>query len=323
MFLSKKEIEDECHNLYDELTANQYNSDNVLKKLNERTGQLRGRIFQLILDIDYEIATKLSNDKRRSIFWGLLPYERDAIWNICDIATEENKVDVFYKAFDEYFRFFLDDNLKYAEICDQLVEEIIPDELSRLREHLLSYYFKKENFIAIEKKIRQSRTDSQPAPSVCTIIWTIVKDIDKQVKGLYYDRYLRKSLYYFTPTQDEFDELFVICEKGNRCGITLYYNNDSKNGLNDLSTAEIDAIYDVTNEAVSKYFKTLADDNKNYKKIENEFVSKMNEFGKRHDMSERELVNFADGALKMGYNVADIETQEELDEVYKKVYPEA
>ena len=86
---------------------------------------------------------------------------------------------------------------------------------------------------------------------------------------------------------------------------------------------EIDAIYDVTNEAVSKYFKTLADENKNYKKIENEFVSKMNEFGKRHDMSERELVNFADGALKMGYNVADTETQEELDEVYKKVYPEA
>ena len=59
------------------------------------------------------------------------------------------------------------------------------------------------------------------------------------------------------------------------------------------------------------------------KKMETEFLNIMNEFGEKHNMSEKELFNFADSALKMGYNVADINTQEELDEVYRKVYPEA
>ena len=213
MFLTRKEIEDECQNLHDELINNQYNFDNVLKKLNEKTGQLSERVFQLILDMDYEIGTSLSNEKRRLLFWGLLPYENNALWNICDKATEENKVDVFYKAIDEYFGFFLDDYLKYVEIIDQLEEEDIPYELLRLREHLLSYYFKKENFGAIEKSVREKRKNIQPAPSVCTIIWNILMSIDNQVKGLYYGKYLRNNLCYFTPTQEELDELFVICEK--------------------------------------------------------------------------------------------------------------
>ena len=57
--------------------------------------------------------------------------------------------------------------------------------------------------------------------------------------------------------------------------------------------------------------------------METKFLNIMNEFGKRHDINERELVEFSNKALELGYNVLDIETQEELDKVYKMVFPEA
>ena len=49
----------------------------------------------------------------------------------------------------------------------------------------------------------------------------------------------------------------------------------------------------------------------------------MNEFGDNHDMSEEELTDFANEALKKNINVAYVRTQEELEKIYKEIYLEA
>ena len=49
----------------------------------------------------------------------------------------------------------------------------------------------------------------------------------------------------------------------------------------------------------------------------------MNEFGGNHDMSEEELTDFANEALKKNINVAYVRTQEELEKIYKEIYLEA
>ena len=103
----------------------------------------------------------------------------------------------------------------------------------------------------------------------------------------------------------------------------MYLGNNPENGIAHLNEEQINLIANIGKEALNRYLDILETKNNEYKKMETEFLNKMNEFGKKHDMSERELVIFADSALKMGYNVADINSQEELDEVYKKVYPEA
>ena len=103
----------------------------------------------------------------------------------------------------------------------------------------------------------------------------------------------------------------------------MYLGNNPENGIAHLNEEQINLIANIGKEALNRYLDILETKNNEYKKMENEFLNKMNEFGEKHDMSEKELVNFADSALKMGYNIADIETQEELDEVFKKVYPES
>ena len=48
----------------------------------------------------------------------------------------------------------------------------------------------------------------------------------------------------------------------------------------------------------------------------------MMKLGDIHGMSEPELVTFANKALSMGINVANITSSDELEEIYKKVFPE-
>jgi len=323
MFLSRKEIEEEYLNLYDELINGKYNRDNVASIIDESNRIPSEKVFFMILDMDREIGSGLLNGKRRLLYWGLLQDERDIIKNICNKANDDNVIDVFYEAFNEYFKIFLDNNLKYDEIKDELRESAVSNEISRIRDGLIQYYFSKKYFVDLDKNIRANRDKTLPKPSICSLLWEIVKNINFQIKNWYSNKSIKKSTYYFELTQEEFDELYGICIKGNNLGIVLYLGNNPENGIAHLNEEQINLIANIGKEALNRYLDILETKNNEYKKMETEFLNKMNEFGEKHDMSEKELVNFADSALKMGYNVADIETQEELDEVYKKVYPEA
>ncbi len=323
MFLSRKEIEDECQKFYEDLKNNQYNSNNVLQMIYESTRPINEKLYYIILDMDREIGTGLLKWSPKLLYWGLLPYEREVLQNICNKATEDTLLEVFYEAYDSYFKMFLDNNLKYDEIKDELRESAVSNEISRIREGLIQYYFSKKYFVDLDKNIRANRDKSLPKPSICSLLWEIVKNINFQIKNWYSNKSIKKSTYFFELSQEEFDELYGICIKGNNLGIVLYLGNNPENGIAHLNEEQINLIADIGKEALNRYLDILENKNNEYKKMETEFLNKMNKFGEKHDMSERELVNFADSALKMGYNLADIETQEELDDVYKKVYPEA
>ena len=323
MFIIKKEIEDECQKLYHDLKENQYNNDNVIKKIQESTGPINETIYFIIMEMDREIGTGLLKWSPKLLYWGLLPYEREILGRICNEATEDNAVEVFYKAYDEYFRLFLENNLRYDEIKNELDKESNNDELTRLREQLYNYYFTKDNFINIDKWVRQNRNKQLPAPSICTLLWAIVLSIDTQVRGWYSNDKINKNTFYFQLSQEELDELFGTCIKGNNLGIVLYLGNNPENGLNELSDNQLFSIFDIAKEAANKYFDILINKNDNYKKQQNDFMSMMNEFGTKHEMSESELIEFGNKAYRIGYNLTEVKTQEELEEVYNKVYPEA
>ena len=239
MFVTKKEIEDECQKLYYELKENQYNSDNVLQMIAESDRSVNEKIYLIIMDMDRKIGTGLLKWSPKLLYWGLLPYEREIIERICNEATEDNALNIFYKAYDEYFKLFLDNNLRYDEEKEELGDSYISDELTRLRERLFDYYFTKESLVNIDKFVRKNRNRNMPAPSICTLIWAMITSIDTQVRGWYFNKNINKSTYYIPFTQEEFDELFVICSKGNNFGISLYLGNNPENGLNDLSYVQL------------------------------------------------------------------------------------
>lgn len=323
MFLSRKEIEEEYLKLYDELINGKYNRANVASIIDESNREPSEKVFFMILDMDREIGSGLLNGKRRLLYWGLLQDERDIIKNICNKANDDNVIDVFYEAFNEYFKIFLDNNLKYDEVRDELNDSNYLNEIVRLRDGLLSYYFKRKEFIEVDKYIRKNRKKELPNPSICSLLWTVVVSVDNHVRAWYSDARIRKNSRYYPLSQEELDELFVMCAKGNDLDIILYLGNNSENGIYHLSDDDIFRISEVGKAAINRYFDILNNKNIEYKKMETDFLNRMNEFGEKHEMSESELVDFANKAYKIGVNVADIKSQEELDEVYKMVFPEA
>lgn len=340
MILTEKEIEEECQRLYNELANNQYSSDKILQKIRESKRPLNETLFYIIMDMDREIGSNVLKWGSKLLYLGLLPYEREELGRICNGAIETKAIETFNKAFDEYFNFFLDNNLKYYYTEDdyededdvddfeykleEKVEKItIPAELVRIREKICDHYFTKEKLVETDRFVRKNRNKQLPKPSVCTLIWSIVLTIDNQVKAWFGNANINKSTYYFQPSQEDLDELFSICAKGNRYEITLYAENNPNNGLNTFTYTQLCAIFRTARDAVSRYFEILADKNNKYKNMEREFVGLMNEFGNIHGMTESELVDFANKAHSMGYNVAEIKALSELEEVYKKVYPES
>ena len=323
MFLSKKEIEEEYLKLYDELINGDYNRTNVESKINESTRQPYDKVLFMILEMDRNIGTGLLKGKRRLLYWGLLQEERERIQAICIKANNDNVIDIFYEAFNEYFKIFLENNLKYDEIKDEINNSKYINDIVRLHDAMSDFYFKRDKLIWVESDLRKRRDKELPNPSVCTLIWAIVLLVDRNVRVWYSDTRYRKNSIYYPLSQEELDELFVMCSKGNNLGINLYLNNNAENGINHLTDDEIYSISEIGKEAINRYFEILNNKNVEYKKMETKFLNMMNEFGKRHDINERELVEFSNKALELGYNVLDIETQEELDKVYKMVFPEA
>ena len=323
MFLSKKEIQDEYSKLYDELKSGMYSEADVSQMLFDSGKLSKDKVYEIILDMDRKIGSGLLKGRRKLLYWGLLPNERESIKKICDEANEFNVMEIFYKAFDEYFRIFLDNNLKYDEIKDEISDESINNEISRLYNCSVDFYFTKEYLLSIDKEVRRTRDIKAPNPSIATLLWSTIVIMDSHIKEWYFDKKVKHLSAYYSLTQEELDDLFVICTKANKLGIILYLGNSSENGIDHLTNDEVFRIAEVGKEVISKYFELLKNKNVEYKNKETKFLIKMEEFGKRHDIYEREIVDFANKALALGYNIVDIETQDELDEIYSKVFLEA
>ena len=323
MFYSKKQIENECQKLYTELKDNLYTEDIVLEKISEQDKPFNERVFDLILELDHMLGVGTLKGRIRLFYWGLMPDERLVLKNICDEANRDNAVDVFYKAFDAYFKIFLDNNLKYDEAKEELDSTNEIRDITRLRESILKYYFTKDVFIEIDKYVRKNRDISKPNPSIATLLWEDILKIDNDVKEWYLNEKNHITSQYYFFTQEELDELFVMCTEGNKLGIKLYLGDKPENGIIHLTDDQVYAISEVGKNVANHYLNILAKKNIEYKNEEARFLNKMNIFGQRHDMSEVELVEFANKAYNIGINLAELETQDELEDIYRIVYPEA
>lgn len=159
--------------------------------------------------------------------------------------------------------------------------------------------------------------------SFAWIIYRMIQAINLDLSMLYKDKNYKHITYFFNLYQWQWDDIFEICIKANRIGLEVYPKINPNNDLSYLNEVEITKLLEVYEEAINKYFDLFLEVNKRYITDERTFIHKMTTFGDNHILTEAELVNFAMKAYDKGINVADINTQEELEEIYKQVCPEA
>ncbi len=159
--------------------------------------------------------------------------------------------------------------------------------------------------------------------SFAWIIYRMIQAINLDLSMLYKEKNYKHITYFFNLYQWQWDDIFEICIKANRIGLEVYPKINPNNDLSYLNEVEIIKLLEVYEEAINKYFDLFLELNKRYITDERTFIHKMTIFGDNHILTETELVDFAMKAYDKGINVADINTQEELEEIYKQVCPEA
>lgn len=159
--------------------------------------------------------------------------------------------------------------------------------------------------------------------SFAWIIYRAIQAINIETAKLFKDSNFKHTIGYRNLFQYEWDDIFEICIKANRLGLTLFPRINTNNDLSYLDSSEQTKLLEIYFEALNKYYDIILKYNIDYLNEENQFLNKMMKFGDNHEMNEADLVQFSTKALQMGINVAEISTQEELEEVYKKVFPDA
>ena len=196
-------------------------------------------------------------------------------------------------------------------------KEQIEKEIVALRDNAFSTYYDMD----ILSNSRNGLIKGKFSLSFAWIIYRVIQGINLETMKLY--KKTKHSSFFFNLYQWEWDDIFEICIKANRLGLQVFPKVNPKNDLSYLDAVEQTKLLEVYMEALNKYFDILLKRNLDYLDEENLFLNKMMKFGDNHNMNEEELVVFANKAYQMGINVADINTQEELDEAYRKVFPEA
>ena len=196
-------------------------------------------------------------------------------------------------------------------------KEQIEKEIVALRDNAFSTYYDMD----ILSNSRNGLIKGKFSLSCAWIIYRVIQGINLETMKLY--KKTKHSSFFFNLYQWEWDDIFEICIKANRLGLQVFPKVNPKNDLSYLDAVEQTKLLEVYMEALNKYFDLLLKRNLDYLDEENLFLNKMMKFGDNHNMNEEELVVFANKAYQMGINVADINTQEELDEAYRKVFPEA
>ena len=197
--------------------------------------------------------------------------------------------------------------------------EACENEIIKLRDQAFSRFYEIKSL----SLSRQALIEGKYSLSFAWYIYKMIIVVDVSTANLYKNpKYSHKSVYRKL-YQREWDKIFEICIKANKLGLNVFPKINPNNDLSYLNPEEQLKLLEVFEEALNRYFDILVRINKDYLDEENQFISRMLKFGDNHGMNENDLVAFANKAFKIGINVANIDSQEELDEVYKKVFPEA
>lgn len=197
--------------------------------------------------------------------------------------------------------------------------ERIEQEIVFLRDGAFSAYYDIEFLANARKGLLKANLNI----SFAWIIYRVIQGINVETAKIYNNSQNKYASFFFKLYQWEWDDIFEICIKSNRLGLEVFPKLNPNNDLSYLNSVEQTKLLEIYSEALNKYFDILLKRNIVYLDEETMFINKMMKFGDNHDMNENDLVIFANKAYQMGINVADINTQEELDDIYKKVFPEA
>lgn len=156
--------------------------------------------------------------------------------------------------------------------------------------------------------------------SFAYIIYQSVLTIAIHVKNIY--RTARSSFYFDFP-QWEWDSIYKICIKANELGIDVYPKINRNNNLDYLTESQVNDLLTINDEAVNYYFELLISHNLNYVDDENRFLNMMYKFGEKHNMTEKELTRLCEEAYKKNINLSLFTSVEEVEDIYKELYPEA
>ena len=198
-------------------------------------------------------------------------------------------------------------------------KEQIEKEIVALRDNAFSSHYNIETLSISRNGLIKGKFNL----SFAWIIYRVIQAINIETAKVYNNTKNNYASFFFKLHQWEWDDIFEICIKANRLGLQVFPKINPNNDLSYLDPVEQTKLLEVYTDALNKYYDILLKRNLDYIEEENCFLNKMMTFGDNHNMNEEELVEFANRANQMGINVADINTQEELDEIYKKVFPEA
>ena len=200
-------------------------------------------------------------------------------------------------------------------LADERIEKY-EEEILKLKndEHTKFYDIK------ILSKCRKEILDNRLGYSFAVTIYRAILYLNIDVAGIYKNQ--KHITGYRNLFQWEWDEIFEVCIKANKLGLEIVPKLNPNNDFSYLNSNEQQKLMEVYDYAISKYFEILLRININYLNDRNSFLNRMMKLGDIHGMSEPELVTFANKALSMGINVANITSSDELEEIYKKVFPE-
>ena len=194
----------------------------------------------------------------------------------------------------------------------------IEEEIVSFRNTMINNYCNMEAL----NKMRNDLIERKAMLSFAWIVYRVVRIIDLEMIKIYREEKKLNTIYKRLE-QWEWDDVFEACIKANRLGLVVYPLYNVNNDLSYLKPDDEAGLLEVLEESINKYFDFLLDKNIKNHRIMMEFINKMTKFGENHDMSEEEVTQFARRAFEMGINVIGIKSQDELDEVYRRVCPEA
>lgn len=316
-----KDINEEVEIIY-EIYRNMYcNDEELCKKLNEKNLMIYDALYEIILEMDSTLGVHSFIKFKKVFYWGLNEEEREALKKICNLANCENYYTIFCEAVKKYFDIFLDNNLKYNEIKYSRDCKDIKDRFEISKKQIISGHITEKYFYDTATYINNNRTRDYRTPSVALVVWNMLMGTNDVVKRNL-NRKKESTIQYFEYTQEELDDLFVLCVPANKLDITLYSKNDREYLVNKINDDKLKSVFEIAKDVYNMYFDILMNKNVQWMNSLYDQMDMLDGFAEKHEMSERDIIDFVKLADSKGYNITKLKSEEEIEEIYKIVYPE-
>lgn len=315
-----KDITEEVNLIY-EIYKNIYcDEEKLIKEINEKKIMIYDSLYEIILEMDSTLGVYSFIKPKKVFYWGLNEKERNVLKQICNRANCENYFVVFCDAVKKYFDIFLENNLKYNEMKYPNDFSDIKDCMDYLSDKIISGHINSKYFYDTASRVNNNKNDNRK-PSVCVVVWNMLTGSIGILKH-WLNSHKNNPVQFFELTQEEQDDLYCSCVAANKLGIELYSKHDKYYTVNNID-GYMPALLEIVTGVYKQYFEILLDDNIKCRDNCYKQMNMLDEFAEIHDMSERDIIDFVKKADSNGYNIMDCKTNEEIETLYKEIFPES